>query len=111
MYMEGRHVQQLCEAAAQLSAPGSVLAVTLVNAAVIRRTQASGTSSEARKAWKWGTDEPEAFFLGCGWRATTVAQPGEPAANYGRWTQAVVPREPPPGEPVSRTFYCVCEVA
>lgn len=42
--------------------------------------------------WRFGTDEPEAFFAEHGWTAE-VSQAGDPAAHFGRWTRPVVPRE------------------
>jgi methyltransferase (TIGR00027 family) len=40
--------------------------------------------------WIFGTDEPAALFDRHGF-AVTVVQPGEPAADYGRWHDPVPP--------------------
>jgi hypothetical protein len=33
------------------------------------------------------THEPEALFRAAGWTRTSVVQPGQPTANFGRLTQ------------------------
>ena len=42
--------------------------------------------------WRFGTEEPEAFWAAAGWDAT-VLRPGEEGAHFGRWPFPVVPRE------------------
>lgn len=41
---------------------------------------------------RFGTDDPEGLLSGYSWNAA-VTQPGDEGANYGRWTQPVVPRD------------------
>jgi len=40
---------------------------------------------------RFGTNEPESLLAGHGWHARAV-QPGEPAADYGRWPYPVPPK-------------------
>jgi methyltransferase (TIGR00027 family) len=58
-------------------------------------------SALARKGmpWKFGTDEPEAFFDECGW-AASARRPGEEGADFGRWPYPL-PRRGYPGLPTS----------
>jgi len=49
--------------------------------------------------WKFGTDEPEAFFDEYGW-AASARRPGEEGADFGRWPYPVPPRGSP-GLPMS----------
>ncbi|NLU66104.1 SAM-dependent methyltransferase [Streptomyces sp. HNM0574] len=78
------------------SAPGSALATDFASEALLRspfsrrfleHLRADGTP------WRFGTDEPEEFLAGSGWKAVEVKEPGEPGAGRGRWPYEVQPRE------------------
>jgi len=104
MYLEPHAMAALTATLHELSAPHSVLLVSMVNATAVAKAQAS-TKSELMKTWQWGDNDPEGFFAGHGWDHVAVEQVGGPTANYGRWNDPVPPRVPA-GEPdVGRTLY------
>ncbi len=51
--------------------------------------------------WKFAMSEPEMYFARHGWKATVV-MPGDPEANFGRWTFPTIPRAVPG---IPRTYY------
>jgi len=94
-YLTEKDVRRLLSSIAACAARDSVLGADLVSASYFT-SPSTKPALEAMAAnglpWRWGTDDPESFFAECGWRAN-VLQPGDPAANYGRWNQPVPPRE------------------
>lgn len=50
---------------------------------------------ERGSPWRFGTNEPEVLLARHGWTATSVRQPGEEGANFGRWPWPVAPRSVP----------------
>ncbi|MFD8722630.1 class I SAM-dependent methyltransferase [Streptomyces sp. NPDC059629] len=66
--------------AAALSAPGSRLAVDLIAA-----DRVADPADGSGFAWRFGTDEPEAFLAQCGWTVDAVHGPEDLARRYGRW--------------------------
>lgn len=75
-------------AAAELAAPGSRLAVDLVNAGFFRfhyTRDYLASLDAAGTPWRFGTDTPEQLLTDCGWRVDSIDEPGNENAHYGRW--------------------------
>ncbi|NUW30930.1 SAM-dependent methyltransferase [Nonomuraea sp. SMC257] len=96
-YLPEPAARLLLERVAQAAAPGSVLAGDLLS----HQSMISEFSKEGLRRltedgcpWLFGTDEPEEFLSGCGWRVTELRMPGEEGASYGRWPwNPPLPRE------------------
>jgi methyltransferase (TIGR00027 family) len=87
-------VRDLLNAITGLAAPGSCLGVDLVNSDML--TSGSTRHWTERMAaigapWLFTSDKPEAFLAEFGWSAGVV-QPGENAADFGRFACPVTPR-------------------
>lgn len=77
-----------------LTAPGSLVAADIVNAAALTLPNMAGLLDVFASwgcPWLFGSDEPEALFERHGIAGRAV-QPGEPEADYGRWPDPVPPR-------------------
>ncbi|MFJ7152240.1 SAM-dependent methyltransferase [Streptomyces sp. NPDC100445] len=78
------------------SAPGSRLAVDFVSKALLRSPFSRAFLDGLREdgtPWLFGTDEPEEFLAGTGWKVRELKEPGEPGAGQGRWPYEVQPRD------------------
>ena len=87
-YIPEPDARLLLRRVAEVTAPGSVLAGDLLS----HQSMISEFSQEGLRRltedgcpWRFGTDEPEEFLSGCGWRVTELKTPGEEGASYGRW--------------------------
>lgn len=103
-YLAEEDAHRLLERVAALMAPGSRIAADLVNAAALTLPDVQvllKVFADWGCPWVFGTDEPEALFAAHGLKAEAV-QPGEPAADYGRWPDPVPPRSVPG---VRRVFF------
>jgi methyltransferase (TIGR00027 family) len=92
-YMPEPDARRLVERVAEITAPGSVLAGDLLShQSMISEFSREGLRrlTEDGCPWLFGTDEPEEFLAGCGWRVTELKTPGQEGASYGRW-----PWDPP----------------
>ncbi|MFD0772488.1 SAM-dependent methyltransferase [Streptomonospora algeriensis] len=95
-FLEHHQAAQLLSDLAAASAPGSWLATDMTSAALLKHpmTQSFLTSLAADGTpWRFGTDDPAAFLLDCGWTLSDLKQPGEPGAGEQRW-----PYPPPPAD-------------
>jgi methyltransferase (TIGR00027 family) len=93
-YIGESDVHRLLEQVRALAAPGSLIVADIVNRAALTLPNMRGLLDMFAGwgcPWLFGTDEPEKLFAGHGF-AVTAVQPGEPAANYGRWPDPVPPR-------------------
>ena len=114
-YLEPRVVDDVLRGTARMSANGSTLVASVVNRASLRRATSGAKTSQKKKsaksAWASHCDAPEREFAETGWETRTVAQPGDPSADYGRWRGAPPPpREEEGGDDETpRTFYVVCD--
>jgi methyltransferase (TIGR00027 family) len=80
-----------------LAAPGSRLGFDVVNSAVLVSPYTKAwidMQAAAGAPWIGSLDDPGAVLADLGWSASLV-QPGEPAANHGRWTLPVPPASMP----------------
>ncbi|MBB4908419.1 SAM-dependent methyltransferase [Actinophytocola algeriensis] len=94
-YIPEPDVHRILDGVRAMTAPGSLVAADVVNGAALRLPTMRGLLDVFAGwgcPWLFGTDEPEALFAAHGVAATAV-QPGEPAADYGRWPDPVPPRE------------------
>jgi methyltransferase (TIGR00027 family) len=88
-YLPEALAHEIIARVAELSAPGSVLAVDVLNTGVFRLPYLQPLLrklQELHSPWLFGTDTPGDFVAGCGWRPTGVTEPGQPGADYGRWS-------------------------
>jgi methyltransferase (TIGR00027 family) len=93
-YIPEADVHRVLDQVRALTAPGSRVAADVVNAAALTLANMRGLLDVFAGwgcPWLFGTDEPEALFDRHGIDAQAV-QPGEPAADYGRWPDPVPPR-------------------
>ncbi|MEH1166494.1 SAM-dependent methyltransferase [Micromonospora sp. CPCC 205539] len=104
-YLPEPLAHRLLSRAADLSVPGSRLAVDLIGTGIfsfpytqefLRRLR------EANSPWRFGTDDPAGFVAGTGWQVDAVLEPGMPAAAFGRWPEASTP---PPTAVVPRSYF------
>jgi methyltransferase (TIGR00027 family) len=100
-YLDESAVRHILREITALSAPGSRMLGDLVSATFLTAPflqQALKAMEERGHPWISGTDEPEAFLAKFGWDAR-VTQPGEPAAEFGRWIYPTPPPRDLPGIP------------
>lgn len=93
-YLPEPDVHRILAGVRALTAPGSRIAADVVNAAALTLPNMRGLLEVFAGwgcPWLFGTDEPEALFARHGITAAAV-QPGDPAADYGRWPDPVPPR-------------------
>jgi methyltransferase (TIGR00027 family) len=99
-YLPGARIARLLDEVTGLAQTGSWLGFDIVNAATLTHPLTrSWIDMQARLGAPWlGTmDDPPAFLAERGWQAT-LTQPGEPGADYGRWSFPV-PAPSLPGAP------------
>jgi methyltransferase (TIGR00027 family) len=93
-YIPEPDVHRLLDRVRQVTAPGSVIAADIVNAAALTLPNMRGLLDVFAGwgcPWVFGSDEPEALFARHGIDAVAF-QPGDPGADYGRWPDPVPPR-------------------
>lgn len=96
-YLEPDQALTLLKRCAELAAPGSVLLADLIGTAVFRLDWTRPVLEQMAALgapWRFGHDEPEAWFAACGWEAR-VCLPGSPEAHYGRWPHPPQARDTP----------------
>jgi methyltransferase (TIGR00027 family) len=87
MYLTEPDVCRILETLSNLAWPGSRLGLDLISPASVNYAPYQGY-------FQWGVEEPEALLAEYGWTAI-AHQPGDPAANYGRYTLHLPPRTVP----------------
>lgn len=93
-YLWPEQVTTLMQRISAIAAPGSRLGADIIGTSFLESpwTKAYLARLEAEGVgWHFGTDEPERFLGSFGWDATATL-PGEPGANWGRWTYPVPQR-------------------
>ncbi|MFG2287160.1 class I SAM-dependent methyltransferase [Streptomyces sp. NPDC048595] len=93
-YIPEPDTHRMLERVAAVTAPGSRIAADIVNAAALTLPHMQGLLNVFAKwgcPWLFGSDEPEALFDRYGYEVRAV-QPGEPAADFGRWPDPVPER-------------------
>ncbi|MEE4598380.1 SAM-dependent methyltransferase [Streptomyces sp. DSM 41524] len=93
-YIPEPDAHRALERVAALSAPGSLIAADLVNAAALALPHMRGLLDVFANwgcPWLFGSEEPEALFDQYGFDVEAT-QPGEPGADFGRWPDPVPPR-------------------
>ena len=103
MYLDERAAIDLFTELKNLACEGSWIGMDLINPEVLTSVYMAGylkKLAELGCPWTFGVSDPVAFLAQYGWRGEWVS-PGDPEANYGRWTFPVMPRSMP-GMP--RTF-------
>lgn len=96
-YLPDEVVTEVLETVTALAGPGSRLGFDIPNRAVLASPYTRAwieMQAAAGAPWLGTMDDPGATLLGLGWTATVV-QPGEPAANHGRWSLPVIPAAMP----------------
>ncbi len=92
-YLPDPAVARILASMTSLAAPGSRLGFDIPNRAVLASPYTRAwieMQAAAGAPWLGTLDDPAATLGALGWSAT-VAQPGEPGANHGRWTLPVIP--------------------
>jgi methyltransferase (TIGR00027 family) len=96
-YLPNGVIHRVLEIVSSLAAPGSRLGFDIVNSAVLASPYTKAwidMQAAAGAPWIGAMDDPVATLADLGWPASLV-QPGEPAANHGRWTLPVPPASMP----------------
>lgn len=96
-YLPEAEAERVLARVAAISAPGSRIAADLVNAAALTAPHLRGLLDVFAGwgcPWVFGSDEPEALFDRHGFDVLAT-QPGEPAADFGRWPDPVPARDIP----------------
>ena len=89
MYLSAEQVHSLLRDVSELSANGSCLGLDLVNVKAINKAI---NGEPHREYFQSGWDQPEELLAEYGWDADVI-QPGDKAANFGRYTWVLPPRE------------------
>jgi methyltransferase (TIGR00027 family) len=106
MYLDSAAAEGVIRGVSSVAADDSWIGLDAVNAEMLNSPY---TTAYMRKLadlgspWLFAMPAPEIFFARQGWQATVV-MPGEPDANYGRWTFPTIPRAVPG---IPRTFFVV----
>jgi len=106
VYLGASQADALLAALGRLACAGSWLGMDLPNTDWFTAPHAAAylrALGTAGSPWRFGVDAPESWLASRGWRAQ-VTQPGEPAANFGRWPLPVRARSIPG---VPRHFFIV----
>jgi methyltransferase (TIGR00027 family) len=93
-YIPRDDAHRIIERVAAIMKPGSRIAADIVNEAALTLPNMRGLLDVFAGwgcPWLFGTDEPEARFDAHGF-TVEAAQPGDPAADYGRWPDPVPDR-------------------
>ena len=85
MYLSEVQVHNLLESVSNLSTPGSLLGLDLVNVQSLKYGPYKGY-------FQFGTDTPEKLLSDYGWQASVI-QPGDEGANFGRYIEPLPARE------------------
>jgi methyltransferase (TIGR00027 family) len=94
-YVPEPEAHRMLERVAAVSTPGSRIAADIVNGAALTLPNMRGLLDVFAGwgcPWRFGSDEPEAFFDRHGFDVG-AAQPGEPGADFGRWPDPVPVRD------------------
>ncbi|MFF1283307.1 class I SAM-dependent methyltransferase [Streptomyces sp. NPDC058299] len=95
-FLTQEQASELLAVLGSASAAGSWLAVDFVSKALLRSPFSRGFLEGLREdgtPWLFGTDEPEEFLAGTGWKVRELKEPGEPGAGQDRWPYEVQPRD------------------
>ena len=109
-YLPDGVIHRALESVSSLAAPGSRLGFDIVNSAVLTSPYTKAwidMQAAAGAPWIGAMDDPVATLADLGWSASLV-QPGEPAANHGRWTLPVPPASMPD---LPHSWYVTAELA
>ncbi|MCN9242902.1 SAM-dependent methyltransferase [Streptomyces sp. RY43-2] len=93
-YLPDDDTRRVLDRVAAIMKPGSRIAADVVNAASLTLPDMRDlldVFADWGCPWVSGTDEPEALFAAHGF-TVEATQPGEPAADYGRWPDPVPDR-------------------
>jgi methyltransferase (TIGR00027 family) len=97
IYLEPKAVDLLLTSVSDIAAPGSWLGTDMASADFLKDPARQAQLARLRRdgcAWIFGVNDPALFIEKFGWRAS-YARPGEPGADFGRWTDPVPPRDAP----------------
>ncbi|WP_113718315.1 class I SAM-dependent methyltransferase [Arthrobacter dokdonensis] len=89
-YLTAATVESLLHNAAALSAEGSTFLADTFGTGLLALKGLAPLVAMRKGTGRplpFCTDEPEALFRAAGWTSTSVVQPGQPTANFGRLTQ------------------------
>ncbi|MGW0771522.1 class I SAM-dependent methyltransferase [Streptomyces sp. NPDC002676] len=93
-YIPRDDTRRILDRVAAIMKPGSRIAADIVNAASLTLPDMRDlldVFADWGCPWLFGTDEPEALFAAHGF-TVEATQPGDPAADYGRWPDPVPDR-------------------
>jgi methyltransferase (TIGR00027 family) len=97
IYLKPRAAKSLLKSLSAIAAPGSWLGTDIASADFLKESSRRSLLARLRKdgcAWRFGVNDAPSFVERFGWRAS-YSRPGEPEANFGRWTEPVPPRGAP----------------
>jgi methyltransferase (TIGR00027 family) len=94
-YLPDEAVVRVLDEVTQLAVAGSQIGFDIANTVTLHHPLTRpwiDMQSQLGAPWLGTLDDPVGFLSARGWHATAT-QPGEPAANYGRWPYPVPPRQ------------------
>ena len=97
MYLPSSAVSQILCSVAAIAPAGSQFGAEVFSEDFLHDDR-NRTYLEAAAArgtpWLFGCNEPEEFFVRCGWRTDMITGPGGEGADFGRWPKPIDPRHP-----------------
>ncbi|GBG61531.1 hypothetical protein CBR_g22328 [Chara braunii] len=97
MYLKEDSVLVMMNLITMASSPGSSIVTTGVSWEAVKKGKAS--SHGLMREWKWGCDNPEAFFSSLGWRIVDASDPYTSGLQWGRSVVSRRNRQGRPAEP------------
>jgi len=106
MYLQPGDADRVIAAVTSIAADGSWIGMDVVNREMIESPFTAvymKRLADLGAPWHFSMPDPEVYFARQGWQATVVS-PGDPEANFGRWSFPTIPRGVPG---IPRTYYVV----
>jgi methyltransferase (TIGR00027 family) len=97
MYLRPQDADRVVDAVTSIAADGSWIGMDVVNREMIESPFTAAYMkrlAELGAPWLFSMPDPEVYFARRAWLATVVS-PGDPGANFGRWTFPTIPRSVP----------------
>lgn len=98
VYLTEQSARAVLTGAAETAGNGSSLLVDITGTSLLESPylrEYLERIAEDGTPWQFGTDEPARLLAECGWQTERIVEPGEDAANFGRWPFPQAPADTP----------------